>query len=337
MSQKIESLAQLAEIIINIKGSVAVLGHRKPDGDAVGSVIGMVEILQAQGCDAIGMTPEAVPDYLRFMVNGCAFWKEPDMKALEGRTIIAVDTAQASLLGGFQSIAPTVSLLIDHHRSNIPYAQQTFTDHSATATAQILVELAQLMDVKINLFAATSLYVGLITDTNRFLYCESGEEYVRVMKAAACLAVAGVDVKALNQSLTNTVSLTYLKLLSRALQKAEFLEGGRIMLVGLTESDYLECGATEGDREYLKNSLTSIQGVEIGAVIRFNPQENVVKGSVRAAKSAYRVDLLCKQFGGGGHAAAAGIGEGIAETLETFLPRFREALLLHWKAYGHAK
>lgn len=332
MPAKIENLSDLAEIIKAIKGPVAVIGHGRPDGDCIGAAVGLVELLKSRGVDAIGMTPDPVPDFLRFLVKETN-WREPDLKALEGRTLISVDTAVKKLLGeAFQTL--NFALAIDHHVSHVPFAEKYFLDPSPTgaaATCQIIAELAREMDAKICPAAATALYAGILTDTFRFMYGAQGLAFARLLETSAWIVRQGVDALPLTDRLMGDTRRSFIQLTSLALEKAEFLEEGALVLVGLNEADYTSVGATEEDREVLVNFLRSIEGVKVAALL--SCKEGISRGNLRARGPQYAMNKLCAVFGGGGHPAAGGI-RNIKEPLEVFLPRFKEALLLHWKTYG---
>lgn len=326
MSTRLQTINQLAEIVKNLKSPVAVVGHARPDGDCVGATVGLVEILKARGVDAFGMTPDPVPEYLRFLVKEVN-WLEPDVKALEGRTIVTVDVADVKLIEALGSLS--ITLGIDHHISNILLAEKLFLDSDAGSTCQIIAELAREMGT-INSLAATALYTGILTDTNRFMWGAKGRQFGRMLETSAWVVRQGADAMEIANLMMGTVKRSTLILQRRALEKAEFLEDGKIILVGMSEDDYR--GTTDEDKELLKNFLRSIEGVEAAALV--SEKAGFCKVSVRSRKESFRADILCGVFGGGGHKAAGGIGQGVKEPLSTFLPRFREALLLHWKAYG---
>jgi phosphoesterase RecJ-like protein len=124
-----------------------------------------------------------------------------------------------------------------------------------------------------------------------------------------------------------------LKLQSFLLSRAEYLADGKLILIGVKQSEIDAIGATDEDRTKLGNFFVSIDGVEMSAFIR--EENGACKGSLRARDERYRADLLGQKFGGGGHKKASGIGgPGLNEALETFLPRFRGEFVRHWGVYG---
>jgi phosphoesterase RecJ-like protein len=329
-SKKIESLASLAEVVKNLKGPVAVVGHVRPDGDCVGACVGMVELLKARGMDVFGMTPDPVPEYLRFLL-GDVLWKEPDAKALEDRTVVAVDVPGKRRLGGGFPVA----LAIDHHFSHEQdlFADSYYVDVQQASASQIISSLARMLEGKVNPKQAKALYAGILMDTLSFTVGASNAAIQNAMNEASWLISQGADGLGLCDRLIRNTRRAYLRYLNFVLERAEYLENGKILLVGVNQKDIDALGATDEDRVNVGNFLVSIEGVEVSAIIREN--NGVCKGSLRGRENEYRLDLLAREFGSGGHQKASGVGgEGIKEPLETFLPRFRAALLSHWKTYG---
>ena len=329
MSEPVKTLKELFEELKNLRGPVVVVGHARPDGDCIGSAGGLVEILRAMGIEAYGMIPEPIPEFLRFIVKDIP-WLETDLLALQGKTVVAVDTAAKKLLESFSGVEYSVA--IDHHAIRSEgVGQKEYVDSTALSVCQILAELVRETGLTVSKKGLEALYSGILSDTYRFLYGSGDKNYSRVLRIAAWLVDQGIEIQSVTERLTNTYTRSFLNLLGLTMGKSEFLEGGKIVLVGLGEEEMNRVGAVYGDKDILVSMLRSIAGVEISAVIIHRNGRSY--GSVRGGRPAYSVNKLCAVFGGGGHDMAGGIRD-VQEPLETFLPRFRKELLAHWKVYG---
>src|SRR5690606_5523203 len=131
---------------------------------------------------------------------------------------------------------------IDHHHDNTEFGDLNFVNAGASCTAEIIYELAMLLDVKISPAMARALYIGIVTDTGKFMYDSTD---ARTHEVAAALIEAGVDVGDVNRRLYESMPIEKLRLLARALHKIEFHCGGDIILSYITEDDYRQAGAGE--------------------------------------------------------------------------------------------
>jgi|GEM_PF-2154524 phosphoesterase RecJ-like protein len=328
MAKTIPTLRDLAQTLKKLKGPIVVVGHAHPDGDCVGSTVGLVEVLRGMGKEAYGMCPDAIPEELRFIIEGTS-WLATDLKALDGKTVIVVDTATSKLLENFSGISP--ALVIDHHSSRTAFGEAEYVDADASSVSQIIVELAREHRLKVSKTGLLALYSGMLTDTYRFLYGTEKDSYFKTLQAASWIAEQGVNVKRATETLTATYTREFLNLLSLALSKAEFMEDGKLVLVGLSEEEIKKAGGTLQDKDILVSFLRSIKGVEMSAVLMESKGKSF--GSVRATEASQKANKLCEVFGGGGHDRAGGI-RNMEVPLGELLPRFRKEFLAHWKVYG---
>ena len=330
MSKRIETLPELAEVVKNLKSPVAVFAHTRPDGDAIGSTVGMVELLRAMGKEAWALTIDKTPERMQFLMEGVP-QKSISEEVLKNWTLVAVDVSCRTLIEPVGDAA--IVLAIDHHESHKGYAQNYYVEVGASSACQIVAQLAQLMGMKLSPAAAQGLYAGVLTDTGRFAFGNAGENFARTLETAAWLVRQGAPAKDLAYTLTRAMSLSYLKLLGYVVsEKMEVLAGGAVVLTVLHQEDYARYGCSDEERHALVGALQAIDGVQMSAVV--TQDATGLRLSVRAREESYRADLLCAQWGGGGHRAASGARLGAQEPLETFLPRLKEKLLLHWSTYG---
>jgi len=316
-------LQELYNRLKAIDKSVIVLGHARPDMDCIGSAIGLAELLQSWGKEAYAMMPEPIPSYAKQIVEGTPLL-EPSRDFLMGRTIIAVDVAEKGLLGSFSEFP--VEIAIDHHLSHIEFATHTYVK-KVPSVSEIISELWQLEAGAKNptVAAASSMYAGYLFDTGRWWW---GGVTPQSFRNAAYLVECGADPQRLNDILYADVAWGHLRLLGKTLERLEIAEDGKIVVGVLTEADFVAAEASRYDKEGIVDVLRNIRGVQIAALLR--EEKGICKVAVRARDNSCRVDKLCERFGGGGHAAAAGVGAGIKGSLDDFKAEFVKAAVEHW-------
>lgn len=310
---------------------IVVVGHARPDGDCIGSQIGLARLLRAQGIDAVCCNPDTVPRRLEFLVGETPFISLETALA-EQRAAIFVDCADRNRASArFAEAFPRPLGNVDHHLSNPNYAEFNLVDTGSAATAEILAGLAQDAGLALDPVIAMGLYTGIATDTGQFRFAATTE---RTFRLSAELVAAGADPARMGLELYERESLGKLKLLQRFLASLETCANGRVCIGLIPEGIYAETGTDIEDAEGLVDYARAIDGVEIGALIEV--RNGAIKGSLRAKHADYRVDQLAAKFNGGGHACAAGLNVK-GEALETFLPRLRSALMAQVEAVALAR
>jgi len=277
--------------------------HRKPDGDAAGSMIGLSRILRGLGHDVVMWHVEGpgLPDHLAWLL-------EPGEEVLGGevpdhgdRVLVAVDSATSHrLTDGDPCDLGTPIVNIDHHHDNPAWGDLNLIDGGASSTAELVVRVADALDVDIDESVALPLYVGLVTDTGRFSYSSTGPE---AHVAAARFVEAGVDPGAVYRRLYEGTPLGDLKLMGRAVASARPELGGRLVVTVIGERDVRESGGSDSDG--VVEALRSAAGAEVAAVIR-EAAPGEWRVSTRASGEAFDVSAIAALEGGGGHRAAAG-------------------------------
>jgi phosphoesterase RecJ-like protein len=315
------SLDAVQEAVVDALRSASkllVVTHENPDGDALGSLTAMQQILTALGKDSmmlIAPNDLPVPYEYRFLpVDGLV--KEPPAD-LDERCIVFLDCgnlernpAQALRRAG----AGTQILNIDHHHDNTRFGHENLVDPDASCTAEIVWRLMHSLEVELTQAIAESLYVGLITDTGCFMYENTS---ARAHLMAAELIDAGVDVHGIYRHVYEGVPEAKLKLLSRGLANVVRFDDGRLTLTLLSSEDYAAAGAVESHSEGIVDHLRAVRGTVMAALIRDRlaahstdaSQENgasVRKVSLRASDERIDVSAIARAAGGGGHRAAAG-------------------------------
>ena len=285
-----------------------VTTHENPDGDALGSLLATTLALRAAGKDAemylFGDLP--LPDEYRFME--LADLRRGGAPDLTGRVLVAVDCANESRLGrDSERLLGTAELVvnIDHHHDNTRFGDVNLIVPNASSTGEILRDVYRELGVELTPEIAEALYIAVVTDTGRFQYSNTSPKSLRL---AAELVEAGADVHRVFQGIYENVAFAKLKLLARALERAEVLEGGRVIVSHLEREDFERAGAEEPFSEGIIDFLRAVEGAEIAALIRQPPTLNGPgrRVSLRTTDEGVDVSAIARKSGGGGHRQAAG-------------------------------
>jgi len=213
--------------------------------------------------------------------------------------IVAIDTASRERLPLLHQTLE-VDLSIDHHTPGPAFADIHYTDPSAAAAAEIIYELLLRLGVALSEEISLALYVGISTDTGCYRYSNTT---ARSHQITARLMGPGIDTAPVNAVMFETRSRRRLDIEKRLLGSVRYYRGGKIALGVGTLADVETGGADEDDMESLSALTRQIEGVEIGLLLR--ETDSGVKLSARTSRN-YRADEICRKFGGGGHACAAG-------------------------------
>jgi phosphoesterase RecJ-like protein len=300
-----------------------VVTHENPDGDALGSMLGAKLGLDALGKDAVMYLSGSVPLPAEFHFLPLDDLVRVVPADLEGRVLLAVDCANERRIGPEPDAVDRAALVInvDHHHDNSRFGAVNLIVDDASSTAEIVRDILGALDVSLTPDMAEALYVGLVTDTGRFQYTNTTPKALRL---AAELIEAGANVHDIFRHVYETVQFAKLKLLARALERAELFEGGRLVVSYLLRDDFAEVGAEEPFSEGIIDSLRAVEGSEMVALIREPPRDDgpTCRVSLRSSRDEVDVSAIARQRDGGGHRQAAGFSsdESIAEITE-FLHR----------------
>ena len=302
-----------------------VVTHENPDGDALGSLLAATLALRQLGKNAVmylaGQTP--LPREYAFMpFEGLV--REPPADTAD-RVLLAVDCAKEDRIGDEAALsrAPLV-LNVDHHHDNTRFGDLNLIVADASSTGEVLRDVFSELGVELTPELAEPLYIALVTDTGRFQYANTTPKALRL---AAELVEAGADIHAVFQEVYESVEFAKLKLLARALGRAEVLEGGRIVVSHLLRTDFAEVGASEPYSEGIIDYLRAVEGAELAVLIReqLNQGAQAHKGSLRSSIDELDVSAIARRFGGGGHRQAAGFSTDLP--LAQIVEQIREGFL----------
>lgn len=274
-----------------------ILMHGSPDGDTLGCGYALCYALQQIGKRAKAVCPDPVPKKFGFMQ------RELKQQEFEPRTVVTVDVADTKLLYSMKEQGDCAALCIDHHVSNTEYAERLLLAPEYAAAAELMFELLSSMkDVDITPVMADCLYTGIATDSGCFKYSNTSPQ---THVYAAELMKLGADIVPINYAMFDMKSQGRLKLEHLALSRIRYYAAGRIAVIDVTQSliDSIE-GIDSEDIGALSAIPRQIEGVDIGICIK-EKKPGLYKVSMRSSENA-DVSAIAQQFGGGGHARAAG-------------------------------
>jgi phosphoesterase RecJ-like protein len=287
--------------------SFVLATHEHPDGDALGSLIGMHGLLSTLGKQAdMFIAPSDLPLPLEYRFATLEHLIQAPPPDIARRTVMLLDCGNidrnpASVLRDGAHL-----INVDHHHDNTLFGTLNLVDPSASCTAEIVWDLMHGMGVLPDAATAEALYVGLVTDTGRFMYENTGP---RAHQMAAEMIAAGVDVQAVYRRLYEDLPLARLKLLGIALERIERFDGGALTLAALHAEDFEGMGAEESFSEGIVDHLRAVHGTRVAVLIRElidSEQPGRRKVSLRAAGDDVDVSAIARTQGGGGHRRAAG-------------------------------
>ncbi|MCB2186027.1 MAG: bifunctional oligoribonuclease/PAP phosphatase NrnA [Deltaproteobacteria bacterium] len=293
-------MRQVAGLIQDAR-SVLVVAHQDPDGDALGSTLGLAHLLRALGKEVHVYSAGPLPEEYLFL-PGMA-WLAPLPPAAAVDLAVLLDCHQTGRTGpesGPYLDAVARGAVVDHHRGQSEYGQAAWLDTSYAATAGMLIDLAREAGWPLTPEAATCLFTGLQTDTGSFRYSNTTP---RTFRQAAELVEAGADVWGISQEVYATRPRR-IHLLSRMLESMSLHQDGRLALARVSLADLAACQCQAQDLEQVVETLRTIPGVEVAALLRELPGQRV-KISLRS-RGRQDVSGLALKLGGGGHRNAAG-------------------------------
>jgi bifunctional oligoribonuclease and PAP phosphatase NrnA len=295
--------------------------HENPDGDALGSILALKLALDQLDKDSVmylyGDAP--LPVEYAFMPLDELRRRLPD--DWRERVLIAVDCANETRIGPEPEPldgAPLV-LDIDHHHDNTRFGQINLIVPNASSTGEVLRDVFAELGVELTPEIAEALYIALVTDTGRFQYSNTTAKALRL---AAELVEAGADVHAIFRRVYETVQFAKLKLLARALERAQIYDGGRLVVSYLLRNDFTDIGAAEAYSEGIIDYLRAVEGADMAALIR-EPRDGPARRiSLRASNDELDVSAIARKWGGGGHRQAAGFSsDDSIEEITEFIKR----------------
>ena len=288
--------SEAAEFLLQ-NDNFAILTHRKPDGDTLGSAAALCLGLRSLGKTAHILENPESGARLVFLVEGLT-----KGEAAGNDSIVAVDVAAPNMLPRcFAQFAQKTALRIDHHGSSTPFAEAELVDPDSASCAELIGDVLVELDVHLDRQIANALYVGISTDTGCFRYANTTAHTFRV--AADC-AEAGAEIFRLNQLLFETNSLAKLRMHAWIAENLRLFDGGKKAIVAIPRAVEELIGVTEEDMDNISSFSRTVEGVCLAVTLR-QTKDGITKISARAVPG-YDAAAVCAHFGGGGHKGAAG-------------------------------
>lgn len=296
-----------AKQLIEGASSIAVSGHTDPDGDALGSVLAMVGIIErvwpGKSVTPLLANDRAIPTNLAFLpgsdrlVPARAFDAAPDL-------FISLDTPTAKRLADSADVLGRArsSLSLDHHPVVEDACQECYARPEAAACADVVFEFARHLGVAVDADIATCLLTALITDTGSFQYQNAGPEALR---HAADLVEAGARPDDICLHVFQSKTLAQLKLQQLVLERLELACAGELAYSYVLQADLARLGATSADCDDLVDCIRKLGSIRAVLFLR-EVKEGEFRGNLRSKDPACDVSLVARAFGGGGHKMASG-------------------------------
>lgn len=296
----------ISEIVqeLNSRDDWLLLGHMLPDGDCIGSLLGLGLGLKELGKRVQILQVEPLPNNYLYL-QGIELLKPLEQISMDFSGLIYLDCSDLGRVHDsvrdWAAGLPVATINIDHHPTNEMYAHYNYVDPHAAATGEIITELLVALKVPLKPGIAEALYAALLMDTGGFL---NGNTTGQTLRTAALLLEKGVDVNSARINLFESKKREEIYLLRLALQNLNFSPDGRIACMRLPYAGLMEIGALQLNPEGLINYTRMIEGVEVGVLLR-EISPGTIKIGLRS-KGRVNVAALAQRFGGGGHRQAAG-------------------------------
>jgi phosphoesterase RecJ-like protein len=321
---------------ISEDSSFVLATHEHPDGDALGSLIAMQGLLTALGKRSeMFISPDDLPlprEYRFFPLEGLI--QEPPAD-IATRTVVFLDCGNIDRNSASVLRDGAHLLNIDHHHDNTGFGTLNYVQPGASCTAEIVWELMHGLGVRPTPAVAEALYIGLITDTGRFMYENTGP---RAHTMAGELIEAGVQVALVYRRLYEDMPTGKLALLALALAQMQRFDDGELTMAALSVTDFEQADAEESYSEGIIDQLRALQGTKVAVLVRelsSGEKKGQHKVSLRATDDEVDVSIIARVQGGGGHRRAAGFTTALSESELICFLRSAVAEQMHPQPDGH--
>lgn len=324
---------------IHINSKVSIIGHKNPDGDALGSTLGLSLFLKELGISSQVIMPNSFPDFLKWLpsVDNVLCYdsnKAECEKILQDSDIVFTldfnHLGRTGDLGEFLEKLKATFVMIDHHQEPSGYADFMLVDTSIASTCELVHEFITTEYSEINLTAevASCLYTGIMTDTGSFRFPSTTSKTHRII---ADLIDAGADNSQIHQNTFDNNAVSRLHLLGKALQNLKVLEELNTAYIYLSQEDLNSNKFKKGDTEGFVNYALSLKCIKFAVIFIEHKAENIIKISFRSIGDFDVNTFARNHYDGGGHKNAAGgksdldLNSTLVE-FENILNTYKEAL-----------
>ncbi|AIG30641.1 bifunctional oligoribonuclease/PAP phosphatase NrnA [Flavobacterium psychrophilum] len=324
-----ETQIEAIKILLASPKKITIIPHRNPDGDAMGSTLGLYHFLIQQNHEVVVMSPNEFPDFLAWLPaseNTFIFEKDKEncIEILNKSDIIfTLDFNALHRTGNImQATLETLQktfVMIDHHEFPDDFAKYTFSDTKYGSTCEMVYHFIHQLKQEelINTTVATCIYTGIVTDSGSFRFPKTTSTTHRIV---ADLIDKGVENSTIYNQLFDKSSYSRLQLLGRALQNMKLMTHYKTSYITLSQEELDTYNFEKGDTEGIVNYGLSIDGIDFTAIFIENSAEGIVKISFRSQGSFDVNQFSRNYFGGGGHINAAGgkSDKSLQETIADF-------------------
>jgi len=282
--------------------SICIVGHMRPDGDCIGSQLGLTLALRAAGKEVLCWNQDAIPQKYRFLDTDKSFEQPKAGKTFD--LVIAADCASAERLGTVAEFIQQRKQLIniDHHESNTRYGDINWVSAREPSTGELIFRLLKLGQWPITKKIADCLFTAVSTDTGSFQYATTRPGTFHV---GAELVTRGANLATICDEVYQSFPLSRARLLKHVYSKFKLTHNNRIAYFWLKKIDLSRTGAETNDTEGLIDHIRAIEPVIVACVFE-EIEPELTRVSLRSKSKDINVSDIAGQFGGGGHPAAAG-------------------------------
>lgn len=335
--------AKVTEIkeLLSTPKNIVIVPHRNPDGDAMGSTLGLYHYLKLNNHNAVVIAPNDYPDFLKWLPGDDTVLKfetqaQKSSSLINNADIIFTLDFNAFHRAGNQMAevlepSSALKIMIDHHQQPDDYAKYTYSDVTMSSTCEMVYNFIEMLGDtdKINKEIATCLYVGIMTDTGSFRFAATTS---RTHQIIGNLIDKGADNSEIHNNIYDTNSYSRLQLLGRALQNMKVMPELRTAYTSLSQAELDEFNFKKGDTEGFVNYALSLKDIIFAAIFIESHQDQIIKISLRS-KGEFSVNEFSRaHFNGGGHTNAAGgrSEDDMETTINNFisiLPKYKQDLV----------
>lgn len=335
---KKEAISDIKQLLQSPKKMV-IVPHKNPDGDAIGSTLGLYHYLKMHHQQAVVIAPNDYPDFLKWMPGEDSILKYDtntetcDALIQDADVIFTLDFNALNRTGDMELALKSsqgIKIMIDHHQQPDDYATYMYSDVNMSSTCEMVYNFIDMLEDKnlINQNIATCLYTGIMTDTGSFRFASTTSE---THKVTAFLMDKGAQPSEIHNAVMDANSFERMQLLGCALTNLKVIPESRTAYITLSQDELQQYNYKKGDTEGFVNYALSLKNIIFAAIFIEDKQNNIIKMSLRS-KGDFSVNEFARaHFEGGGHTNAAG-GKSdlnLAETVEKFisiLPAYNQAL-----------
>jgi phosphoesterase RecJ-like protein len=312
-------LEAIRDVLVSAE-RILLLSHVRPDGDAIGSQVALALSLQALHKEVAVWNEDGCPANLRFLA-GSEQVVTPPVRPEAFDTVVCLDTASRERLGSCLAAVRSARcwVNVDHHGSNPGYGDSNLVEAQAAATGEIVFQLLSDRGLPFPTESAAALYVAISTDTGSFRYPNTTP---RTLQTAADLLKRGIDGAAICQKIYESYPRRRATLLGELLTRARLEADDQVAAFLLDIATKTRLGIQPEDLDGLVDAIRCIDTVVVAAFFEELPNDRI-RVSLRSKRADVEVDKLCREYGGGGHRAAAGarIRGGLQEVAANVMER----------------